>query len=1147
MFRLLKIRSFSALTLTQFLGAFNDNAFKQLVLLLALSTQWQQPLAWVASSRLAEYGQALPATLFSLPFVVFGALTGSLADRLSKSAIIKVANALEIVAMALGLGAFLLGSYDLLMVVIFLMGAQSALFGPAKYGSIVELVGQRALSQANAMIQMTTMLAILGGVMLGGLLLEGFGERLWACGGVYVGVAALGYLVSLLIPRLEAVDPKRRLRVNVLAELRSHWRATDGDRPLILSIIASSFFYLIGASLLLVVNTYGTALGLEATATSMLNAMTVIGIALGSVLAGHISRERIEAGLIPLGLAGMAACLFLVQVAPHSVGLLRVSLFGLGVSAGLFSIPIRALIQSLPRRDRRGAILGLSEVCDFVGILAASGLFYWMDVVLELTPQQMFLALGCLVTAFLCGSLFYTLEFAVRLFLLVFTRCCYRIRVQGAERIPAEGGALLVANHVSFVDAMLVSAVCSRPVRFVAHRMLFERPLIGLFLRRIGALPVGGADREETRDSLAQAAGAARRGELVCIFAEGAITRTGTLLPFARGLERIARKAEVPILPIALDRVWGSVFSFEGGRVFWKRPQRFPYPIDIFVGEPLDARTPAWQVRDRILELVAEGRSRRSGRRGTLAWRFLWSARRNVRRTAILDGGGGELSYRKLLVASLALRLHARRRLESSQHVGVMLPPGAGGALANILLSLLGKTVVNLNYSASPADRRRCLEIAGARQLISSRAFLQALGDPSPLDEEHTIYLEDWLAQLSRGERALAFLQSLLPAALLAHWIARRARAQDVAMVVFSSGSTGDPKGVQLTNAAVLSNVQAFGQVVPFRPGDAVLGVLPLFHSFGTTVTLWGVLLAGAKGVYYPDPLDAKAIGERVREQRATIMVATPTMYQFYLRRCAADDLESLRICACGAEKLRAPLARAWFERFGTTLLEGYGATELGPVVSFNLPDVELRGERQVGQREGSVGRPLPGVALRIVDPESGEVLEPGREGLLLVKSPAMMKGYLGQPELTAQVMRNGWYSTGDIARVEQDGFLVLTDRLSRFSKIGGEMVPHGRVEEVLLEISARHATDAHALPQLAITSIADAKKGERLIVIHTGLPLAIDELLRLAGQSDLPSLYLPRAAHFLEVAELPRLGSGKTDLRGLRELALASFSRDAG
>ncbi|MFT5153695.1 MAG: acyl-[acyl-carrier-protein]-phospholipid O-acyltransferase, partial [Planctomycetota bacterium] len=1105
MFRLLKERSFGALTLTQFLGAFNDNAFKQLVLMLALTTQSLDPLEWVASSRLAEYGQALPATLFSLPFVMFGAVTGSLADRLSKTSIIRFSNLMEVIVMALGLGAFMLYSYDLLMVVIFLMGTQSAIFGPAKYGSIVEIVGRPALSRANAMVQMTTMLAILGGAMLGGVLFDSFGAALWTCGGIYVGTAFAGWLASLLIDKLPAKDPQRRIRMNVFAEMRDHWHATGGNRPLILSIFASSFFYLIGASLLLVVNAYGVSLGLDGSSTAMLNAMTVIGIALGSVLAGHISRDRIEAGLIPLGLAGMACFLFLVQLAPDSIPLLRASLLGLGLSAGLFSIPIRALIQSLPPEDRRGAVLGFSEVLDFAGILVASALFYWMDVSLELAPSQMFLVLGVLVCVFLAGSLVYTIEFAVRLFLLTFTHVLYSIRVSGSDRIPNEGGALIVANHVSFVDAMLLSAACSRRIRFLVHRPFFDSRFIGGFLKRIGALPVGGADRDETRDSLEKASRAAQEGELVCIFAEGSITRTGTLLPFARGLERIARKARVPILPIALDRVWGSVFSFEGGRVFWKLPQRIPYPVDLFVGHPLDCETPAWTVREHISELVAEGRSRRRGRRGTLAWRFLWNARRNAARPAIVDGSGTQLSYRKLLIGSLALRRYAATQLDKTQHVGVMLPPGVGGALANVALTLMGRTLVNVNYTSSPADQTRCLEIAGVRQVITSKRFLRALGASSPLAPDQTIYIEDWLAGLRGSDRFVAFLQSLLPAGLLAHWVARRLRADEVAMVVFSSGSTGDPKGVQLTHAAVLSNVQAFGQVVPFGPQDGILGVLPLFHSFGTTVTLWSSLLSGAKAIYYSNPLDAKAIGQMAREHGATILVATPTMYQFYLRRCEPVDFATLRISACGAEKLRQPLSDAWEKRFGQPLLEGYGATELGPVVSFNLPDVRLRGEQHVARRVGSVGRALPGVALRVVHPDTGVRLEPGHDGLLLVKSPAMMTGYLGQAELTGSVIRDGWYVTGDIARVDRDGFLILTDRLSRFSKIGGEMVPHGRVEEVLIEITARHTTEGDELPQLSITSIADEKKGERLIVIHTPLPLGVAELLRLASESDLP------------------------------------------
>jgi len=1141
MFKLLQNRSFAALTATQFLGAFNDNAFKQLVLLLAVAAAAGGGPEWVSGSSWAV-GQALPATLFALPFVLFGALTGACADRFSKSRIIRLANLLEVAVMGLALVAFHQQSFEALLCVVFLMGTQSAIFGPSKYGAIQEIVGRPSLSPANALIQMSTMIAVLAGVMLGGVFLQNFGDRLWIPGLSYVGFALVGWWLSLGVEPLAAADSERQLTWNGLAELRRHWRVAAGNSTLVLSILASGFFYLVAATLLLVVNLYGTWLGLGPEPTAMLNGMTVIGIAIGSLVAGRISGERIEGGLVPLGLFGLGASLLAVAIAPDSVVLLRGVLVAAGFFAGLFSIPIRALIQGLPKDGQRGSILGLSEMVDFIGILLASGVFALMSNGLALDPAEMFYVIGVTCLVFTLVSLLSTAEFAVRLGLLLIVRTLYKVRARGLEHVPSQGGALIVVNHVSFVDALLIGAALTRPVRFMMYRDFFRIPVVGWFARRMGAIPVSATDDRRSKvKAIADAAERARAGDLVCIFAEGSITRTGVMLPFARGLERIARKAGVPILPVGLDRLWGSIFSFEGARVFWKRPQRIPYPVDVSIGEPMPADTPAWRVRNRIQELIAERRSTRAGRRGSLAWRFLRNARVHSSRPAIADGTGVRMSHGKLLVSTLALRRLLMRRLGPAENVAVLLPPGAAGAMVNISLSLMRKASVNLNYTLSTADQTGCAGAAGAQQLITSRRLLDKLGCPSPLPDSQTLFLEDLVAEIRLGDKLVAWLMSKLPGRILARF-APQVSADETATILFSSGSTGRPKGIVLSHGNILSNVQGVLEVLSLGPGDALLGVLPFFHSFGYTVTLWGTLLSGAKAVYHVNPLDVPAIAKLAREERISVFVATPTFYRAYLRRCDPVDLESVRIALSGAERLQTSLAQEWLDKFGVELMEGYGCTELSPVVSFNVPDVELLGVRQVGHKAGTIGRPLPGLAVRITDLETGAVLEPGTSGLLKVKGPSVMQGYLGQPEETAKVLRDGWYSTGDVAQLDRDGFLTITDRLSRFSKLGGEMVPHGRVEDelqtVFSKLTLARTGSAEETAEVAVTARADEARGERLVVIHTAIEFTVEEVLaELSANSDLPPLFIPRSKEFIAVDVIPKLGTGKTDLKALRDL----------
>jgi acyl-[acyl-carrier-protein]-phospholipid O-acyltransferase/long-chain-fatty-acid--[acyl-carrier-protein] ligase len=1139
MLKLLRDRSFSALTLTQFLGAFNDNAFKQLVLLLSLSTS----IPWIAELPWAEkYGQALGGALFAAPFVMFGALTGSLADRFSKRSVMVAANLLEVVVMALGAAAFALQSFELLLAAVFLMGSQSSLFGPAKYGAIPELSERKDLSRANGLIQLTTFVAIVCGTSLGAWLYDGFRERLWIPATIYLCISSLGLVASLFMRDVPASAPTRRLDWNPPRELLRQWSLVRGSRPLVLSILASAFFFLLGQTLLLVINQYGVWLDQSGTQIGLLLAVLSLSIAAGSALAARLSGDRIESGLIPAGLLGVGLSTLSVLFAPHSVAWLRTCLIGAGLSVGLFTVPIRALIQHLPRPEDRGSVLGFSEVADFVGILVASGLFALLKGGFALSPPHMLAVLGGMTLVFSMGSVLYTAEFAVRFWLALVVRTFYRLDVRGAENLPARGGALIVCNHLSFVDAFLVAASVGRPVRFMMYRDFFRLPLVGTFARRMGAIPVSHLDsREQKQESIECAAAMLRSGEVVCIFAEGAISRTGSLMPFRRGLERIARAANVPIVPFALDGLWGSIFSHEGGRFFWKRPSRIPYPVRVLIGAPMPPESSAWQVRACVQQLVSESRADLSGEKDTLTGRYLRAARKHSRRLALVDSLGARLTHGRLLVSVLALSRLFRVRFANEQRVGVLLPPGAGGAVATLAISLAGKVPIPLNYSLGPELLAEPIRRAGLEHVISSPRFLQALGMEGPLPHVETLDLQALAGELKRRDKLTAYLLSKLPGGLLARWLCPVKSPRATATILFSSGSTGSPKGVVLTHANVLSNVIAVSHAVHLTHHDRLLGVLPFFHSFGFTATLWAPLFAGAAGVYHARPTDAAKIGELCEAEGVTMSIATPTFYQAWMRRIRPEQLAHLRLAITGAERLRASLAVAFRERYGTELLEGYGCTELSPAVCVNLSgsNEDAPGHEHV-HRQGSVGRPLAGVAVKIVDPASGAELAPGVEGSVLVKGPNVMQGYLDEPQRTAEVLVDGWYDTGDVGVLDRDGFLVLTDRRSRFAKIGGEMVPQGRVEERLDELAAELAQPLGVEPpRLAVSAVPDDRKGERLVVLHTALPFALEELVAALAASDLPALFQPRADQYFEVEELPLLGTGKLDLRALKDRAL--------
>jgi len=1030
---LLKKRSFGALTLTQFLGAFNDNAFKQVIVLMATAVAAGagpgEAMAWVTSHPLGGglpswlSAQAIPPFLFSLPFVVFGPLTGSLADRISKSRIIQAANFLEIVVMAMATLAFWMTDYGILLGAVFLMGTQSALFGPSKYGCIKEMVGSRELSRANALIQSSTMVAVLAGVFLGGIFSHYLRDNLWMAGIWYIAFAILGWLSSLRIELLPAVDPKRRINWNPVTELISHWRATEGQRHLVLSIIASSFFYLMAATFLIVIPTYGRWMGLSDTYTSMLSATPGLGIIVGAVIAGRVSGDRIEGGLIPLGLLGMAASLLGTSFAPENTAWVSVCLLGMGMFSGIFTIPVRCLIQSLPREEKRGAVQGLAEVMDFVGILLATPLFIIWDKGLALEPPQMFVVGGVIMALGGIASLVLAGEFLVRLVLLTLTHTLYRLRVTGRENLPERGGALLVANHVSFVDGMLVGAVAQRPARFLVYRDYLDLPVVGSFGRRMGFIPVSSGDTpEEKEHALDEAARAAREGSLVCIFAEGGITRTGTMLPFAKGLEIIARGADVPIIPIGLDRLWGSIFSFEGGSFFWKWPHRLPYPVDVAIGAPLPSNTPAGEVRNAIQEAIASRRSKRDGRPGSLAWRFVVSAKLNRRRTAIVDPSG-RISYGGLLVEAIALSRALDRQLGQARRVAVHLGSGIEEAILHLALVLSDRVAIPLDPELSPAD---CEELV---KQVRAQAWI---GKEVNADLEVPGYaLADLRGAVTGGDRFGARALSLLPAWALARRVTPQTSAREPAAVLMTAGTTGPSKAVELSHGNVLSNVQSLLEVLHIGPRDRVLSPVPLANAFGYTVGLWATLLSGARAVLVRSEssdlcsqVESLALSEEV-----TVIYGSPVAFAAFTKKVEPAAFANLWVAACAAAALDEETGAAFEERFGIQPCEGYGLTECGPVVSFNVPGGEHHQGRQMAHRPGSIGRPLPGIAVRVVDRESGAVLPQDESGELQVKGPNVMLGYVGGADRVGGAGADGWLSTGDLAHIDRGGFLIIDGR----------------------------------------------------------------------------------------------------------------------
>jgi acyl-[acyl-carrier-protein]-phospholipid O-acyltransferase/long-chain-fatty-acid--[acyl-carrier-protein] ligase len=1121
------------LLIAQFCGAFNDNAWKFMVALLGIHSVAVTLPPGQDLETASQNQTALALIIFTLPLVLTSLVAGYFADRISKRTIIITMKGVEVLLMTGATLALLSNPTGGLWAFVILagMGVHSAIFSPAKYGILPELLPHEQLARGNSVLELWTFLAILTGTTAGGFLLAGAGDNPWIAPFALTMLALIGLTAAWAVPPV----PRARATGGLFDTLRGAVSALRADRLLRLAITGAVFFWTIASLVVQNVLVYAKAvLGLSDALATVPSALISVGIGLGAIAVGRLSRSRVEYGLVPLGAAGVAMFLLILGWSvPQFAGTL-ILMIALGVSSALIFIPINALVQWRAPHDRRGSVIALENTCVFTGILLGS-LSGGLMANAGLSTVGIFLATALVTTLGTIWAMWLMPETFIRLLLVLLTNTLYKLRIVGHEHVPVTGGALLVPNHISFIDGLLLIASLDRPIRFVVDAEYVDHPLFKPFLKALHVIPISshGGLRVILR-ALREAGRALDSGDIVCIFPEGQITRTGNLLPFRRGFERILKGRDVPVLPVHLDRVWGSIFSFVGGRFLTKWPERIPYPVTVSFGTPVPAGTAANEIRALVRELgEAAWRLRKPDRR-PLHHAFIKAMRRHPFRLVMADATRPRISCLQALIGAIVLARALKTHWHEQQNVGLLVPPTVAGGLTNVAAMLAGRTSVNLNYTVGKAGLESAVRQANIRTIVTSRKFVEKAKLDLP-DGPTILWLEDIAATIGRTQKAMAAALALLvPLRVLESACGQRQRVtmNDVATIIFSSGSTGEPKGVMLTHFNIDANVQAVSQVLPLDERDRILGILPLFHSFGHLV-FWFVTLNGAAIIFHPSPLDVVAIGELCAKHRLTFLVCTPTFLQLYQRRCSPEQFSSLRVVLTGAEKLSSRVSQSFEDRFGLRPIEGYGVTECAPVIAVNCPDFRASGFYQPASRRGTVGQPLPGVSVRIVDPDSFAPLAIGKPGMLLVKGPNVMKGYLGREDLTVEVLQEGWYNTGDIATLDDDGFLTITDRLSRFSKIGGEMVPHRQVEEAL------HTAAGEDNQVFAVTGLPDERKGEQLAVLHTLDEDLIPKIQAKAAASGLPNLFLPARSRFIKVEALPLLGTGKLDLRALKRIAM--------
>ncbi|MFB0974860.1 MAG: acyl-[ACP]--phospholipid O-acyltransferase [Tolumonas sp.] len=1153
MFKLLSQRGALAFLLAGFMNAFVDLGHKIII---------QNTVFKIYDGSQQVILTAIVNALILLPFIMFFAPAGFGSDKYPKDKVMRWSAWIAVgLTLAITL-CYYQGWFWPAFVMTFLLAIQATFYSPAKYGYIQALFGKSHLAEANGAVQAVSIIAILAGTVAFTVVFELWFpagtetsgpilQSLAPAGWMLVGCTVLELALLYRLPTLEHPEPmpafdwKNSLHIKQFHQELQPVLERDVIR---LSVLGLSLFWAVGQVLLAAFPAFAKeTAGIENTLVLQgVLACTGLGIALGSWLAARFSRNYIATSLIPVGIVGVATGLVMLPQFT-STTLYALDFLLIGTAGGMFIVPLNALIQFHSREDELGKVIAGNNLFQNIAMLS----FLVLTVVVaELGYDgKHLLYLMAVVTVLGCVYTISKMPQSLLRFIaqgLLSQR--YKVDIQGIQNIPSTGGVLLLGNHISWIDWAIVQIASPRPVRFVIIKSIYEHKYLKWLFRLYGCIPIANTGSRRALETISELL---NQGEVVCLFPEGSISRNGHLGEFRRGFELACRRVndDVVIVPFYLRGLWGSQFSRSSNKLKTLRRSGYYREIIVAFGQPQSKTSNATFVKQRVFELSVQSWQRHVENLPTLTNAWISSVKKaERRRLSLADGISKPLTADKALTAAWALS-HRIRQISPEQNIGVLLPTSTGGVLCNMATLLAGKTIVNLNYTASKNALIAAIEQADIQTIYTSRRFIERLVKRNPdavsvLEGRYIIYLEDLRSQIHFNETFWRWLAiRMLPARILKHLCNHSHDSQQTAAILFSSGSEGSPKGVMLSHQNIMANLKQISDVVNTQEQDVLMSCLPLFHAFGLTVNQFMPLIEGIPVVCHVDPTDAVGVAKNVAQYRATILCGTSTFFRLYAKHPKVHPLmmESLRIVVAGAEKLNPAVREAFLSRFNKHILEGYGATETTPVASVNLPDCldTQYWDLQIGSKTGSVGMPLPGSSVRIVDPETFEQLPTGSDGMILIGGPQVMQGYLNNPEKTASVIKeiddSRWYVTGDKGHLDEDGFLFIVDRYSRFAKIGGEMISLTTVEQAVQK----------ALPEeteVIAVNLPDEKKGEQIVLLTTA-SLDPDHLRKTMLAQGCPPLLLP--SRILQLTHLPKLGSGKTDFSLARQVALQTQEQD--
>ncbi len=1103
-------------------------------------------------------------SLIIIPFILLFTLSGFLSDKYDKKNILVYGAVSSFLLSILMIISYLSGNFYFAMGSLVLLAIQSAVYSPAKFGIIIDIYGRKNLASGNAFLQAISMMAILFSIASASIVFEFFynnnnlqtlttkEELLSAILPLtyyIVPFAFLEMLVSFLFLKNinTSYNKNKDLTLNKKELfqgklLQNNMKILTSNNAIFLSVIGLSVFWGISQSTMAVFPSFAK-MYLGISDVSIINGVigaSGIGIAIGSIMYSKISKYYIEVGTIPLAAFGMALTLYISTLVASPILLAIIFLF-FGFFGGMFIVPLNALIQFNAKKKVLGTILAGNNWFHSVSMFLMLGMttivsYYGFDPLKTIYLILLITLIGTMYTIYqLPQSL-------ILLFLKTIVGMKYKLEVNGITNIPQTGGVLLLGNHISWIDWAVVLMAVPKEVRFVMDKTIYSKWYIKWIFRMFNAIPISNASSKTTIKIIAKQLD---EGNIVVIFPEGSITRNGHLGEFKKGFEKILQltSTDVKVVPFYIRGLWESMFSRANQK--FKKSNRTNSVTISFARYMKKENANIISVKKQIINLSTKSWQEHIKNLKPLNETIFNRLKELKNNMIFTDSTGLELSGHKFLTASIVFKNLLKKQIEN-QNVGILLPSSTAGAFINYSVLLMGKTAVNLNYTSQIETLKYCISKAQIKSIITSRKFIEKLelrgiDLKEAFEDVELIYLEDLRQNISKAKSLSVFLSvKILPSFLSKLIYLTKTKKDDTVLILFSSGSEGTPKGIELSGDNILGNAQQIANIINVNDEDIILGSLPLFHAFGIVVTTYLPLIEGIRCVAHPDPTDGLAIAKLISSYKVTIMCGTSTFFRLYTKNQKIHSLmfESLRLVVSGAEKLREDVRIEFKKRFAKDILEGFGTTETSPVATCNLPDVLSPDfSIQKGQKAGTVGMAIPGTTIKVVDPVTFKELETNEEGMILISGIQVMKSYLDDEERTKKALKvinaKTYYITGDKGKLDEDGFLTIVDRYSRFAKIGGEMISLGAIEELI----SKFIESTDNLIDFLVTSLEDEKKGEKIILLISNANKEfIQELKEKILKNFDNKLMIPSEIKIVE--EIPKLGSGKKDFAKAKYLA---------